>query len=206
GVNAQGRLKPSRALRQRFDYYLSLVGEMPLASIEAAFRSAAEKDLKEPALGEVLALWGKYVQLQQHSWKHAVNLKEPASWSAALGERQIMRRHMLGADVAYAFYAEEEVQLQQMLTQVQAGQQGQTSLAALTHPPVLHPQALEREAAVEAQWQQWEQRLNTARGQIKAFSQSPELSEPQRQQAIAQYLIEHFSGTELQRAKALLGQ
>lgn len=208
GVNAQGQLKASRALRQRFDYYLSLIGEMHLASIEAAFRAAAEKDLKEPALSQVLALWGRYVQLQQHSFKHAVNLKEPASWSAALTERQILRRQMLGADVAYAFYGQEEAELQQMLAQVQTGQSGQPGQgnpATLTNAPAPHPQAAEREAAVNAEWQQWEQRLSAARGQIKAFSQAPELSASQRQQAIEQYLAAQFQGSELVRARALLG-
>lgn len=202
GVNAQGQLKASRALRQRFDYYLSLIGEMPLASIEAAFRAAAEKDLKEPALGQVLALWGRYVQLQQRSWKHAVNLREPATWSAALTERQIVRRQMLGADVAYAFYGQEEAELQQMLTQVQTGQGSQ---ATTVHAPALHPQAAEREAAVQSEWQQWEQRMQAARSQIQAYKQAPELSAPQRQQAIEQYLTNQFQGTELIRARSLLG-
>ncbi|MBS7807752.1 hypothetical protein [Variovorax sp. PCZ-1] len=205
GVNAQGRFLASRALRQRFDYYLSLFGEMPLASIEAALRAAAEKDVKEPALGQVLALFQRYVQLQQHSWKHAVNLKEPTTWSAALSERQIMRRQLLGADVAYAFYAEEEAQLQQMLAQVQSGQATQSSQATEVNTPAPHPQALEREAAVQAEWQQWEQRLSAARKQIKAYAQAPELSAPQRQQAIEQYLSSQFQGTELIRARSLLG-
>jgi hypothetical protein len=94
-VNGQGQLVASRALRQRFDYYLSLAGEMPISSIEAAFRAAAEKDLKQTALGDVLALWQRYVQLQQHDWKHAVNLQKPESLSAAFSERQIVRRQSL---------------------------------------------------------------------------------------------------------------
>jgi lipase chaperone LimK len=68
----------------------------------------------------------------------------------------------------------------------------------------LHPQALEREAAVQTQWQQWDQRLSEARSQIKAFSSAPELSAPQRQQAIEQYLTSRFQGTELIRVRALL--
>ena len=204
GVNGQGQLVASRALRQRFDYYLSLIGEMPLASIEAAFRAAAEKDLKQPALGEVLALWQRYVQLQQHDWKHAVDLQKPASLSAALSERQIVRRQMLGADVAYAFYADEEAQLQQTLAQVNAGQKAQGSQTEPIHTAILHPQAYEREAALQSQWQQWEQRLNAARSQIKALSSAPELSAMQRQQAIEQYLTTQFQGTELIRARALL--
>ena len=211
GVNALGYLRASRALRQRFDYYLSLAGEMPLASIVALFRQAAEKDLKEPALSQVLALWSRFVQLQQHPWKHAVNVQKPDSWSAALSERQIQRRQLLGADVAAAFYAEEEGQLQQMLMRLQAGQGGQSGKSDRAEQSVMpataatHPQASEREAALQAQWQHWEQRLQAARSQLQAYKLAPELSAPQRQQAIEHYLASQFLGTELVRARALLG-
>lgn len=204
GVDARGRLRPSRALRQRFDYYLSLVGEAPFASIEALVRQAAQNDLKEPALGEVLALWSRYVQLQRYSWKVAVDPKDALSLGAALGERQLIRRQLLGAEVAYAFYAEDEAQLHQLHQQLisaapQPVSQGQAS------EPATHPQAAEREAAVQAQWQQWEERLAAARQALQKIQQAPELSSIQRRQAVDQYLTSQFLGMELVRARALLG-
>jgi lipase chaperone LimK len=204
GIDAQGQLKASRALRQRFDYYLSLIGEMPLADIHALVLQAAKQSLKEPALGQVIALWERYVQLQQHAWKHAVDLRQSASWSAALSERQIVRRQMLGADVAQAFYADEERELQDMLARLNAGQ---GSAVSSTEPAqsVLHPQASQREAELQVQWQQWDQRIAVARQQIQAIAQAPELSELQRQQNIQQVLASQFQGTELTRARALLG-
>jgi lipase chaperone LimK len=204
GVDAQGQLKASRALRQRFDYYLSLIGEMPLADIHAVVLQAAKQSIQEPALGQVMALWNQYVQLQQHAWKHAVDLRQSTSWSAALAERQTVRRQMLGADVAQAFYAHEERELQDMLARLNSGQN-----AALpsTEPAqsVLHPQASQREADLHAQWQQWDQRIATVRQQVQSFRQAPELSELQRQQSVEQVLANQFQGTELTRARALLG-
>ncbi len=205
GVNSQGQLTASRALRQRFDYYLSLAGEMPLASIEATFLNAAKKELSEPALGQVFALWKRYVQLQQHDWKHAVNLQQPQSWSVALGERQITRRQLLGMDVASAFYADDEAQLRLVQSQVEAGGSEQGSQTNAISSAALHPLATAREAEVQAQWQQWDQRLEAARTQAKAFAQAPELSPLQRQQAIERYLLNQFQGTELIRARSLLG-
>lgn len=205
GVNSQGQLTASRALRQRFDYYLSLAGEMPLTRIEATFLKAAKSELSEPALGQVFALWKRYVQLQQHDWKHVVNLQQPQSWSVALGERQIIRRQILGLDVASAFYAEEEAQLRNVQTQVEIGGSEQGSQATPNIAFALHPLAHEREATVQVQWQQWEQRLDVARNQIKAYAQASELSAVQRQQAIEQYLLNKFQGTELLRARSLLG-
>jgi lipase chaperone LimK len=204
GVDAQGQLKASRALRQRFDYYLSLIGEMPLADIHALVLQAAKQSLKEPALGQVMALWDRYVLLQKHAWKHAVDLRQSASWSAALTERQIVRRQMLGADVAQAFYADEERELQDMLARLNSGQGSAVSSTEPTQS-ILHPQAIQREAELQAQWAQWDQRIATARQQIQAITQAPELSALQRQQSIEQYLSGQFQGAELIRARALLG-
>jgi lipase chaperone LimK len=204
GVDAQGQLKASRALRQRFDYYLSLIGEMPLADMHALVLQAAKQSLKEPALGQVMGLWDRYVQLQKYSWKHTVDLRQSTSWSAALSERQIVRRQMLGADVAQAFYADEERELQDMVARLNSGQGLGVSSTEPTQS-IVHPQASQREAEVQAQWQQWDQRIAAARQQIQAIAQAPELSAPQRQQSIEQYLSGQFQGTELIRARSLLG-
>lgn len=204
GVNDRGQMVASRALRQRFDYYLSLIGELPLSQIHALVLHAAKQSLKEPALGQVMHVWERYVALQQHSWKHAVDLGQPASWGAALSERQIVRRHILGADVAYAFFSEEEGQLQQMLMQAQMGQPTREATSP-TLSAALHPQAGEREAAVQLQWKQWEQRLSLAREKIGQLRQAPELSAVQRNQAIESYLSSQFQGEESIRARALLG-
>ncbi len=203
-ADALGQLKTSLALRQRFDYYLSLMGEMPIANIRALVGQAAQLSLKDPALNQALAMFDRYVQLQQHSWKHVVDLREPNTWSAALTERQIVRREMLGAEVAQAFYAEEERQLQDMLARLHSGQNNTAEPEKVTHSPI-HPQASEREAQLQVQWQQWDQRIATARSQIQAYTQAPELSAPQRQQVIEQYLARQFEGTERVRARSLLG-
>jgi lipase chaperone LimK len=204
GVDTQGQLRASRGLRQRFDYFLSLIGEMSLDAIRAAFQKAAQKDLKEPALGQVMDVWERYIKLQQHTWKHNVNLRDPATWSAALVERQIMRRQTLGADWAHAFYSDEEQQMQSMLTRLQ---NGQTDPAANTEPSpaLLHPQAKEREAELQAQWRLWEHRLDAARSHILQLHTAPELSALQRQQAIQQYLSGQFQEPDLSRARALIG-
>jgi lipase chaperone LimK len=204
GVNSQGQLQASRTLRQRFDYYLSLIGEMPLASIESLLQQDAKKSLKEPALSQVLSVWRNYVKLQQHAWQHAVDLKNPATWSTALAERQTVRRQILGADWAYAFYAEDERELQAMLSQVNSPTR---AVQPNPEPPTaaLHPQASEREAALKAEWLLWDQRVQAAREQVSKLKVAAELSEPQRQQAIQSYLSQQFHGADLIRARALLG-
>ena len=205
GLYAHGQLRPSRALRQRFDYYLSLTGEMPLANIEMLLQADAQANLKQPALGQVLDVWHRYVKLQQHDWRTAVDLRQPSQWSAALIERQTVRRQLLGSEWAHAFYLEEESQLQEMLSQINSPARTAPSAPAQENASPLHPEAAQREAAVQAQWQQWAQRLNQAREQVRALQSAPELSAPQREQAIELYLSRQFDTTELLRARALLG-
>ena len=216
GAAANGRLLPNRALRQRFDYYLSLIGELPLAGVRSLVWNDARQALSEPALGATMALWDTYVQLQQHVWKHAVDLRQPITWSAALTERQIVRRHMLGADVAYAFYADEESDLQRTIARMNSGigtvggtggMAGQAAAAesAQVAAQALHPQAAEREAQLQVQWQAWDVRLAAARRQVQVFNQAPELSALQRSQAIENYLSQQFQGSDLIRVRSLLG-
>ena len=83
--------------------------------------------------------------------------------------------------------------------------QDQTPSAAepQSSTPLL-PDAAAREAQVQAEWQQWTQRIEAARSQVQQLRQAPELSELQRSAAIDAYLNQHFSGSELLRAKALL--
>lgn len=199
-VGADSRLTPSHTLRRRFDYYLTLVGEVPLDSLRALVVQQAAAELREPALSAVMALWDRYVALQQTPWKHAVDLRRRDTWAAALAERSQGRRAALGAEWAEAFYADEERELAAMI----AGQPGSPAATGATGAPPAHPQAAEREAAVTAQWQQWEQRLAAARQQLQTLNTDATLTPAQRAERADQLLAAQFTGTELTRARGLL--
>jgi len=81
------RRPPSHTLRRRFDDYLTLVGEVPLDSLRALVAQQAATELREPALSAVMALWDRYVALQQTRWKNAVDLSRRPP-SIANPERQ----------------------------------------------------------------------------------------------------------------------
>ena len=199
-VGTDGRLTPSHALRRRFDYYLTLVGEVPLDSLRALVLQQASDELREPALGAVMALWDRYVALQQTPWKHTVDLRRRDTWADALAERSQGRRAALGTEWAQAFYADEERELAAMI----AGQPGNPAATGTTGLPAPQPQAAEREAAVNAQWQQWEQRLTAARQQLQALNADATLAPAQRAERADQLLAAQFTGTELTRARGLL--
>lgn len=199
-VGADGRLTPSHTLRRRFDYYLTLIGEVPLDSLRALVLQQASDELREPALGAVMALWDRYVALQQTPWKHTVDLRRRDTWADALAERSQGRRAALGTEWAQAFYADEERELAAMI----AGQPGNPAATGTTGLPAPQPQAAEREAAVNAQWQQWEQRLTAARQQLQALNADATLAPAQRAERADQLLAAQFTGTELTRARGLL--
>jgi len=51
----------------------------------------------------------------------------------------------------------------------------------------------------------WQTRLGNGRNTITRLRQAPELSEPQREEAVTQWLAQNFSAAEQVRARALLG-
>jgi len=198
----QGALRPGAGLRRRFDHLLSRQGELPLATLQAELTQRARAELPPAVADEVLALWTRYLALQQHPWRTHVHPRRPETWRPALAERQQVRRQHLGPAWGQAFYADEERELSATIVALESGQ---PAPATPEPTPPLHPQAAEREAAVQAEWQAWERRLAEARAELARLQAAPELTEPQRQAATARLIAERFEGTEAVRARALLG-
>ena len=137
-----------------------------------------------------------------------------------------MRREYLGPAWAEAFYAAEEAQLRADLAalgspRAPTGTSTSTRTDAL-HAPAdptdaqararLHQQrvmqygeeAARRLAELDATEAEWQRRLGQARREIARIEQSPELSGPQRLDAVERYLGEAFTPGEQRRARALL--
>jgi lipase chaperone LimK len=202
-IGPNGQAQPSLALRRRFDYFLLLQGERDIAALTADIQRQVSAAHGQIAAQQVMALWASYLQLQQHRWTTQVDMQRPSTWSSALTERSMKRRELLGIAWADAFYREEEADLRQLIAK--SNSQDQTaSTAAERNLPNTLPDAPQRQAEVDAEWQQWSQRLEAARSQIAKLQQAPELSEPQRADAVAAYVASQFSGSELLRVKALL--
>ncbi|MCW7538956.1 lipase secretion chaperone [Aquabacterium sp. A7-Y] len=215
-VDAQGKLQPSIALRRRFDYYLSTLGEAKLEEISALLLAHAARDLTPEAVAQVRQVWERYLALQQYGFQHQVNLNDRATWAAALAERRQVRRQVLGTAWAEAFYAEEEGELAHRLAEPSGTTQVATS-ALLPDPrrvdaATLHQQRIEQfgEAAAlrlreeDALWAAWERRLLQAHAEVDRLRKAPELSDLQRDEAITQYLAANFNERERLRVRALM--
>lgn len=206
-IGPDGQAQPSLALRRRFDYFLLLQGERDIAALTADIQRQVSAAHGQIAAQQVMALWSSYLQLQQHRWTTQVDMQRPSTWSSALTERSMKRREQLGIAWAEAFYRDEEADLRQQIAKSNGQANGQdltTASAAERNLPTALPYAPQRQAEVDAEWQQWSKRLEAARSQIAKLQQAPELSEPQRADAVAAYVTSQFSGSELLRVKALL--
>jgi len=199
-VAADGRLHPTLALRRRFDQLLSLLGEASLEEITGYIAYDVAALAGPVAAQRVLEVWQRYLRLQRHPFQAQPDMRDRHSWMPALAERQQVRRQILGDEIAAAFFAEEEAQLQALL-------QG-TPPAASPMPTTridrasLSPQALARVKEEDAAWADWQRRLADARREWAALQTDAGLSAAQRIEAIERYLGPRFSGSERLRVRA----
>jgi lipase chaperone LimK len=202
-IGPNGQPQPNIALRRRFDYFLLLQGEQDISTLATQMRQQLQAAHGAAAAQTIMGLWVSYLQLQQHNWTTQVNMQRSETWAPALAERSAMRRQLLGSAWAEAFYGDEERALRQTIAQANSG----LPITPTTQPsdPIALPNAAERLAEHQAQWQQWEQRISAARSRVQQLRSAPELSEPQRNETVTGYLSQQFSGSELVRARAILG-
>jgi lipase chaperone LimK len=215
-------LLPSRELRRRFDQLLTTVGERRLEELRVLVGALAERDLGPQGSAAVLAVWDRYLKLQQHRFSQQIDPLHPEQWSRVLAEHQQVRRELLGFAWADAFYAEEEASLRALMDPRQAGHSGRATSAgdpSILQPPGKRDPVLlqrlrvatlgaEAAARLEAEDQTqaaWTNRLNDAHRMVQSLENAPELSAEQREQAIKQWMKANFTGSELVRANALLG-
>lgn len=219
GLDAQGRLQPSLALRRRFDHLLLLRdGEASTATLTRAVQEEVQATAGPAAAAQVLDIWQRYLGLLDTRFATQVDVTKPQTWGPALAERQRARRDQLGLAWAQAFYANEEAELQALINQ-QAGTQarGDTLLAAAAPASgvtVLGPQGPERSTlsaeqrerldAVDAEQARWAERLAQARREIEALRTAAHLSAPQRREAVEAWLALHFDAREQLRIRGLL--
>ncbi len=218
-IGPQG-LRPSLALRQRFDQLMTTLGEVNATELRAMVQSLAERDLGADA-AQVMAVWDRYVALINAPLTSRPDLSDPQQWLQVLREQQAQRRQLLGAEWATAFFADDEAQLQATVERL-AESRSSPQAAPVAHwhaPPAgvsaeqwrsqreqaLGPEAAARLAVVDAEEAAWTQRLETARQTQATLLSRAELSAPQRQQELQRWLDAHIKPQEHIRIKALLG-
>ena len=218
-IGPQG-LRPSLALRQRFDQLMTTLGEVNATELRAMVQSLAERDLGSDAV-QVMAVWDRYVALINAPLASRPEVSDPQQWLQVLREQHAQRRQMLGAEWATAFFAGDEAQLSATVRQLTEHRStNQSAQVALWQAPpagmnpdlwrtqrehILGAEAAARLAAMDAEESAWAQRMDAARQAQTALQSRAELSALQRQQELERWLSTHFSEREQIRVRALLG-
>ena len=220
-VGADGRLHPSVALRQRFEYYLLGLGDASPQELRALIEEEARAAHGPKLAAAIMAIFDQYWALRMQQPRYPLNPLDRSTWGAALAEQKAVRRQFLGPEWAQAFFADEEAYFEQTMAQVDHPGGVDRSVAGGQPVPQLAPGkdaasvraervALYGEAAAQrleradAEWADWERRRDAAQAEWQRLSGSAELSAPQRQQAMEQYVQAHFKSDERLRVRALL--
>jgi lipase chaperone LimK len=226
--DASGRLLPSLALRRRFDQLLTTLGEVRVDELSGWLRARLEQELSPAHARAVLELWQRYLRLADWPFQTALHGSPQAdadALRAALAERQQVRRQLLGAEWAAAWFADDEAALAAAIARIGQPQPAVAAPAAdaaahawLAPPPGVAADELQRQrtarygaeaaarlAAEDAEQARWQQRLAAVREQWDALQRAAELSPAQRMQAIERTLAQQFDAREALRVRALLG-
>lgn len=217
-----GWLQPCEALRHRFEYYLLALGEVTAADLRALVADEVTRAHGSAPVADILALWDRHLALRAHPYRTVFDPHNLATWRALLDEQQRVRRQMLGEAWAQAFFATEEAEAQRDLARLERGEPWpadpglpvsparQDNMSA--PPPATHSErvarygaaAADRLAQADAHWADWTRRLQTAQTEWSRLQAAPELSPPQRRQAIDAHIQAHFRPDERRRVEALL--
>lgn len=105
-LDTHGRVRPDLALRRLFDYFLSALGERDIAAIRTLLLEHV-RALHGDAVGvEVAVLFDRYVDYQQAVSE--MNAPPGDDLRTRLDRVRDLRRHLLDAAMAEAFFGEEE--------------------------------------------------------------------------------------------------
>lgn len=117
--DGHGRLIVDRSLRRSFDYFLQHVGEKSGATIRAELAQwlSSRQHLSEATRQEALVWFDKYIDVQRAGTTPGIG-GDLAAVTVAFDKLQALRRERLGAEVAAAWFGDEERQDRQTLARL----------------------------------------------------------------------------------------
>lgn len=216
---ASARLSPCPELRKRFEYYILGLGEVTIGDIKGLVADEARRAHGEQLASDIMAIWDKYWQVRTYSWRNKFEQNDRATWMPVFEEQRSVRRQILGAEWAKAFFDEDEQNFKQYYAQIESGQppppdpgEPVPQMAPGKDPAAVYAErvarygqaAADRLAKVDDEWADWERRLAGARNQWESLKSAPNLSDAQRKQEMQAYVNSNFKPDEHIRVEALL--
>jgi len=216
---ASAKLSPCTELRKRFEYYILGLGEVAIDDIKTLVADEARRAHGEKLAGDIMAIWDKYWQLRTYAWRNKFEQADRATWMPVFEEQRTVRRQILGADWAKAFFDEDEQNFKQYYAQLESGLppppdpgEAVPQMAPGKDPAAVHAErvarygqvAADRLAKADEEWADWERRLAGARSHWEGLKNAANLSDAQRKQEMQAYVSSNFKPDEHVRVSALL--
>lgn len=182
-----GQLVPTPQLRQLFEYYLSALGEEPLATITQRIRQALSV-LPQPARRQALTILLHYLdyrlalgQLGNDGSVPPLSLKHPQTLAVRLQMLQQIRQEKLGSDVADAFFGREDALNQYTLARLRIDQDSQMTsgekAAALAQARAQLPPAMQQSEQRTLKFEHYQKALSRLQAQGADRAQIQDLRE-----------------------------
>ncbi len=216
---ASAKLSPCTELRKRFEYYILGLGEVTIDDIKVLVADEARRAHGDKLAGDIMAIWDKYWQLRTYAWRNKFEQADRATWMPVFEEQRTVRRQILGADWAKAFFEEDEQNFRQYYAQLESGlppppDPGEVvpQMAPGKDPAAVHAErvarygqaAADRLAKADEEWADWARRLAGARSHWEGLKNAANLSDAQRKQEMQAYVSSNFKSDEHIRVAALL--
>jgi hypothetical protein len=159
------------------------------------------------------------VTMRTYTWRNKFDQSDRSSWMPVFEEQKLVRRQILGADWAKAFFDEDEQNFKQYYAQLESGlppppdpgepvpqmAPGKDPAAVTAERVARYGQAAaDRLAKVDEEWADWERRLGAARVEWDRMKADPSLSDAQRKEGMQAYVVANFKKDEYLRVQALL--
>ncbi len=107
-VDDNGHFRPTAEARLFFDYFLTATGEEPDQQVSDRVVAAVRARLKEPAAGEAVALFERYLRYRERGAALDPAGRTPEELDERLAELRRLRTQTLGPEAAWAFFGGEE--------------------------------------------------------------------------------------------------
>ncbi|MGL4576274.1 MAG: lipase secretion chaperone [Burkholderiaceae bacterium] len=194
-----GGMVPDPGVRRRFDYYAQGLGDADQAlrvtrdDIARLVGDDAHTACGAQAADQARQLWLAYSSIELPLANAAAS--ELAALKAALEQRRALRIQALGPKWAPAFFGDDDA------AEVAASARSARGVPAAT-AAALPVRDIAAEAALQAQWADWDRRIAAASAELQQIS----IGSAQPTPAQITALLDHwFSATERARAAAVLG-
>ncbi len=215
----EAKLKPCIGLRQRFEYYILGIGEVTIQDLKALVADEATKANGPEVSAQIMDIWDKYWQLRTHDYRNQFVQNDRSTWMPVFEEQRTVRRQILGADWAEAFFSADEKHFREYYAQLESGQppppdpgEAVPQMGPGKDPAAVRAERVARygEAAAarldkaDEEWADWQRRLAGARTEWDRLKAAGNLSDTQRRQDMDTYIKANFKDDERLRVEALL--